>query len=511
MIKIIDNFLNKITMYKIVLYSLVVLFFYSVILSAFHVLPFSPYGVAFSGFFIVTVSLMFNRLFAYIYDAPTNSESVYITALILFLLISPVTVDTSTEFFILAFMASLFSMASKYILAIKKKHIFNPVAIAVVLTALVLNHSASWWVATLWMMPVVIISGLLITRKTQRFDLVLSFMAVVLSVIVFRDLTSSSSATLASSLYRAFVSSSMLFFAFFMLTEPLTMPPTRMLRITYGAIVGFLFSPMVHIGPLYSTPEIALVIGNMFSYIVSPKTKLMLAIDSVSEVARGTYNFYFKKDKKLDFLPGQYMEFTLADDMADSRGNRRYFTLASSPTEEDIILGIKYYPNASSFKLKLAATDDYDHVVASQLSGEFVMPKDPKKKLVFIAGGIGVTPFRSMIKYLIDTQEKRDIVMFYSNKTKDDIAYRDVFDQAKRELGIRTIYTLTEAGQFATRADMVNRPLDAKLISQNVPDLKERIYYISGPNSMVNAFRGVLIGLGVPRSQIKVDFFPGFA
>src|SRR5206468_3175549 len=72
--------------------------------------------------------------------------------------------------------------------------------------------------------------------------------------------------------------SPMLFFAFVILTEPLTTPPTRRLQVFYGGLVGFLFTPQFHIGALYTTPEIAILIGNVFSYLVSPKIKLMLQL-----------------------------------------------------------------------------------------------------------------------------------------------------------------------------------------------------------------------------------------
>jgi len=114
----------------------------------------------------------------------------------------------------------------------------------------------------------------------------------------------------------------------------------------------------------------------------------------------------------------------------DSRGNRRYFTIASSPTEKELRLGVKFYPNGSSFKKALASMNEADTIIASQLSGDFIMPSNKKKKLVFIAGGIGITPFRSMIKYLIDTKQKRDIVLIYSNRTKTDVIYKNIFDSA---------------------------------------------------------------------------------
>jgi len=511
MIKIIDNFLNKITMYRLVLYSLWVLFVYSILLSAFGVLDFSPFAVLFSGLFIMTVCLATNKFITYFLNTPINSESVFITALILFLIISPISQDNTQSFFILATFGSMLAMATKYALAINRKHIFNPAAIGVAMVAIFYGISASWWVATMWMMPVVLITGLLITRKTQRFDLVLAFLVTTFILLVSKWYLGNTATNLGQALYRSIFLSPILFFAFYMLTEPLTTPPTRRLRIIYGILVGVLFSPNFNFGFYHSTPELALVIGNLFSYVISPKFKLFLFINNISEIARDTYEFSFKKKQYINFEPGQYMEFTIKDPLPDNRGNRRYFTIASSPTEKDFLLGVKYYSGASSFKLKLANLDDGDIVVASQLAGDFTMPKDPKKKLVFIAGGIAVTPFRSMIKYLIDTKEQRDIVLLYSNSTKDDIAYQNIFDQARRVIGLRTIYSLTEKGQFATRADFVNTQIDKNLILKQIPDFRERVFYISGPISMVHFFRDVLYEMGVPRSQIKTDFFPGFA
>ena len=85
------------------------------------------------------------------------------------------------------------------------------------------------------------------------------------------------------------------------------------------------------------TPEIALVLGNIFSYIVSPKIKAMLTLVGRVKQTPNTYDFIFESDKKFSFLPGQYLEWTLGHDNTDDRGNRRYFTIASSPTEKIFI------------------------------------------------------------------------------------------------------------------------------------------------------------------------------
>jgi len=312
------------------------------------------------------------------------------------------------------------------------------------------------------------------------------------------------------SLSRTVFDSALFFFAFIMLTEPLTTPPSRPLRIAYGAIVGFLFSPIVHIGSFYSTPEIALVVGNIFSYIASPKEKLMLKLKEIKTIAENTYEFVFSNDRPFTFKPGQYMEWTLAHRDPDSRGNRRYFTVASSPTEPDVRLGVKFYPEPSSFKNKMLYMAPNSIVVASQIAGDFVMPKDPKRPLVFIAGGIGVTPFRSMIKYLVDTKEHRQVTLFYSNKTERDVAYGDILDEAEKEMGIKTVYVVTNPTEKPGQPSPYYKALDAGVIRAEVPNYRDCVFYISGPHGMVSAFQSMLKNMGIRGSNIKTDYFPGF-
>jgi ferredoxin-NADP reductase len=140
-----------------------------------------------------------------------------------------------------------------------------------------------------------------------------------------------------------------------------------------------------------------------------------------------------------------------------------------------------------------------------------VLPKDNTKKLVFIAGGIGITPFRSMIKYLSDTGDSRAVTLLYSARTEGDIAYRSVFDEAQRTIGLKTIYALTGNATPLTLPNSVAGKVTAELVERVIPDYNECIYYISGTNPMVEAMKDMLAGMGVPHSQIKVDFFPGYA
>jgi ferredoxin-NADP reductase len=443
-------------------------------------------------------------LLAYGFKAQTNVESVYITALILALIISPA--STPAGFIFLGW-AGILAMASKYVLALGKKHIFNPAAIAVVITLYVLGQSASWWIGTAVLMPFVAVAGFFIIRKLRFEDLAWAFFSAFL--ITSLVITITKGGNVFTTLNQLVFHSFLIYLGSIMLTEPLTLPPTKHLQIVYGAIVGVLAVPQFHIGSIYFAPELALCIGNVFAYLVSPETKLVLTLQGKIQTSPDTRDFIFNPQIRFAFAPGQYMEWTLSHPNSDSRGNKRYFTIASSPTEETVRLGVKFYGNGSSYKKALQNLSEQTPVVGAQLAGDFTLPKNQNKKLVFLAGGIGITPFRSMLKYLIDTNQKRDIVLIYSNKIAGEIVYKNIFDEAYKKLGIRTVYTLTDKEHISPGWKGNIGRIDARLIASEISDFEERIFYISGPHVMVTAYDEVLRGMGVKKQNIKKDYFPG--
>ena len=500
-----DNFLNGTTMYRLVLYYLTALWVIALVLSFFGVLPYSPISLIISLIILFTISFITNKSFAYFLKIPANVESIYISVFILALIMPPAA--TYEQYFILA-QCGVFAMASKYIIAPFHRHIFNPAALTAVLTTLLFGQPATWWVGAFVMLPFVVLGGAVIIRKIKRVDLAVSFLAAaVLTAAIFGYFRGEN---IFDVLGTALLYSPLFFFMSIMITEPQTTPPTRVSRIFYGALVGLFFSTPVSLGPLYFTPEIALLCGNIFSYLISFKKRLTLRLKEKRSLAPDAVEYIFQTNTPIDFKPGQYLEWTLGHEDVDIRGNRRYFTIASSPTEKELRLGIRFYENGSSFKKSLAKMNKGDVIFASQLCGDFVLPRNKEKKLVFIAGGIGVTPFRSMVKYLLDKNEKRDIVLLYSNKQKIDIAYKDIFDDASKELGVKIVHTLTDPRDMEIGWTGRRGFIDSKMITEEVKDWKERTFYISGPPSMVSSTKKVIRNLGLRRSQIKTDFFPGY-
>lgn len=477
-------------MYRLVLYSLTVMVVVSIAFGFSNVLPLNGVHMLLSLLVLVAASMLSNFALGYIFKVPVNVESMYITAFILFLIIPP-TGDMMGH--VILALTAILAMASKFVLNIKGKHIFNPAAIAVLLVGLSGLVLPTWWVGSGVMLPLILITGLLMVRKVRRFDLFLTFVVVAVIAIVATNINYGG--TFLSSLKGAFVSWPLMFFATIMLTEPLTTPAAKKWRIAYGVIVGLLFGIPFNVGPFFSTPELALVLGNIFSYIVSPKQRLVLRLKEIVKIGPALYDFIFTPNRPMAFVAGQYMEWTLGHSPSDGRGNRRFFTIASAPSEKEIHLGVKVPQDPSSFKTALLGLKPGDELMAGTLSGEFNLSKDTTKKIVAIAGGIGITPFRSIIKHMVDTQEQRDLVLFYVAADKSEFVYTDIFDSAK-PLGVKPLY-------------MTDR-ITEELINKEVSDFKNRLYYISGPNGMVEAYKTLLTSMGVPRKSIKTDYFPGY-
>ncbi|HSW79976.1 MAG TPA: RnfABCDGE type electron transport complex subunit D [Candidatus Saccharimonadales bacterium] len=501
-----DGLLDKLSMYKLLIYYLIGLLAVAIGYSAFGQIHFSPIEIAGSALFLFVVCWLVNQIFYRTLRVPANGDSTIITALILSLIISPgLAIDN------LLFMTAAggIAIASKYLLTYRNKHIFNPAAFAVVLTAYAAHQSASWWIGNPHMMWCVLIGGLLLMRRIRRTEMVLSFLAVSLAATALY--AQFANTDVMTTLHNTIFSSALLFMGFVMLTEPQTSPGTKQNQVLYSILTGALFSPRIHLGTIFSTPELDLLIGNVFAYIVNPRISLQPKLLRKLNVTPDTMDFEFKPDKKFDYKPGQYMEFTLPHEHTDLRGQRRFFTLASSPTEETLRIGVKFYPNGSSYKKTLAAIDGQSLLGATNLGGDFTLPNDKQRNLVFIAGGIGVTPYRSMIKYLLDTNEKRPVTLLYSANTAEDIAYMDVFEQARNILGINVNYTLTRQGAQLPDSRFKAGAITPELIRSTVPDYQNATFYVSGPHGMVVAIEKALRQSGIPLHHIKTDFFSGYA
>lgn len=213
-------------------------------------------------------------------------------------------------------------------------------------------------------------------------------------------------------------------------------------------------------------------------------------------------SFRFRPEQPIEYRPGQLMKWILKHEDADERGTERWFTISSSPTEKFIQLTTRFAEDGgSSFKRALRSLQPGDTIQTEELGGSFTLPDDTMLPLVFVAGGIGVTPYRSMLKYLADKGETRDIHLIYANRTKDDIAFKSLLDDLSDAIdGARTTY--------------VNEDSDGRLTPERLFDidenLQDKLVYLSGPKPMVESYLEELQRLGLPKDRLKTDYFPGY-
>jgi ferredoxin-NADP reductase/Na+-translocating ferredoxin:NAD+ oxidoreductase RnfD subunit len=496
-----DDALNRITMYKLVAVGLSLLIALAIAFSFSGALPISGLGLLLSTGILMTICFVVNQLLAWLYRVPYNFESSLITALILICILPPV---TTFERAIYAALCGVLAIASKYIVTWRHKHIFNPAAFGAAAMGLLGLLYATWWIGNPTLFPFTLLLGLLVVRKIRRFSLFLSFVCISLATWGLLMVAVNHQDT-GSALQTMILSGPLLFLGAIMLTEPSTMPPTRYYQVLYGLLVGGLFAAQLHIGTLSISPQLALIIGNLFAYSVSFRQRIRMTFQGKRQLTADSYDFIFTPSSTFNFRPGQYAEWTIADSSPDWRGNRRTFTIASAPTEQEVHLGVKFHNPGSSFKSKLSTLQTGDSLEVGNIAGDFCLPNSPHKNLVWIAGGIGITPFRSMAAYLVDKQQHRDVVLFYVARSSRDVAYRQEL-AAAASVGVRTIYVLEKDQD----KDDLKGPLRETQLQQIMPDYASRIYYLSGPPGMVRTYRQMLRRSGIPAPNIITDYFSGY-
>ena len=500
-----DRFLNRITMYRLVILCLWTLVAFAFAFSFLGWIFFKPMGLFISLGVALVSCILLNFFLAKITKRPVNIESAFITGLILFFVMSA---SGSMEDLQALGLASVLAIGSKYILAFHNKHAFNPAAFGAFAAGLVFPGFALWWVGSIYFLPLCLIATVLIFRKLRRFHLFFGFMiASLIGVAVFSFYES---LNFLEHLSVTLKSWPLFFFAAFMVSEPGTTPSGKRHQVAYGVIVGVLASFPFHVGPVFGSPELALILGNVYSYIFSLKSKLKLTLHEKKEIGRDIYEFIFHTNHRFSYEAGQYLQWVLPHKTQDSRGTRRYFTIASSPKEEFVRLGVKFNSPSSSFKKKLKSMKKGDSLYAGPLDGDFVL-SESAKKVTFIAGGIGITPFVGMLRFLMEEPDSPEITFFNCNSRERDVSYLDLLKTAEAELGMNLIHVLSrDEGPYSLKNVEKGR-LTSKMVKRHLADLQDQVFYISGPISMVNAYKKMLKDLGVKKKNILTDYFPGFA
>jgi ferredoxin-NADP reductase len=231
-------------------------------------------------------------------------------------------------------------------------------------------------------------------------------------------------------------------------------------------------------------------------------------IKEKTPVALGTLLVVFDlQGEEVDFRPGQYFWVTLLDPpYDDEKGPRRHITVVTSPTERGV-LGFATRLRDSAFKRSLQELPVGTEVDVEQPKGEFVLPEEADREYVFIAGGIGITVFRSMLRYIADERLPYRITLLYSNRDRESTAFFDELRQLESEIpGLRVVFTMTDDSSW----DGERRRIDRDFLRDHLDDGAGATYLIAGPPPMVEGVVEELKAFGVPEEQIRPDRFSGY-
>lgn len=504
-----DERLGRVTMYRLLTLGLLAIAVVAVVLAAAGKLFVSPAELATSAVVAVGASVASAWLMAAAWRARAHTESAVITGLILFFLFWP---TTQAHYLGALALAALIANASKYLLAVRGRHVLNPAAVGAFVVGLTGLDATVWWVADRWLLTVVALVAVAVVIRTRRYALVATFVVTAVVLVAVRLVTEGSA--VGSALSTVLLSYPVVFLAGVMLTEPLTLPPRRRQQLVEAVVVGALFALPFTFGPLSSTPELALLVGNLYAFWCGQRRAVRLTLVGREHVTPRTLELTFRPDRPVRFEPGQYLELTVPHARPDARGTRRTFSVSSAPEDAgrvreapaDLTIALTVPEQASTFKRALAGLPVGTRVAATGLGGDFVLPQDPGRPLLLVAGGIGVTPFASQLAAVAAAGQRRDIVLLYAVSDHADLVYAEQLTAAGAR--VLVVSPTSAAPVPAGWQHLGERRLTPELLAESVPDADQRDAYVSGPPAMVGDTRRLLRGAGVRR--VRTDAFSGY-
>jgi ferredoxin-NADP reductase len=227
------------------------------------------------------------------------------------------------------------------------------------------------------------------------------------------------------------------------------------------------------------------------------------------EVAKGTLMVVFDLlGEEVEFTAGQYFWVTLLDPpYDDDKGPRRHITVVTSPNDRGV-LGLATRIRDSAFKRSLAELPVGAEVDVEQPKGDFLLPEDTEQPYAFIAGGIGITVFRSMLRYISQEKLPHRVTLVYSNRDRESTAFFDELLELERAIpGLQVVFTMTGDSGW----DGERRRIDAAALRDHLgADLSAFTCLIAGPPKLVQAMEEIVSGQGVPEAQIRPERFSGY-
>ncbi len=507
--RLLDRVTGTLTMYKLVLVALTAITAIAITLSLLGQLRFSPLELIASAAVLVTATCATSLLAGRVLRGPAHLDSSFITALLLFFIMQP---KLDVPGLLSLALAGVIASASKYVLAVRGRHIFNPAASgAFVVTLLAFGavesfSYAQWWVGTPYLLVPVAIGAFLVLYRTQKLAMGGVFIAVALLIQGVRYALAGTPVVDAVS--DTLLSSPAVFLVGFMLSEPLTLPPRRWQQLAEAALVALLMFVPFSLGTLISsTPQLALLVGNLLAFLVGQRRGIRMTYLGKQQLGESTWELSFQPSRPVRFSPGQYMELTIPHRSTDFRGSRRIFSVASAPSDDGpITFAITRPATTSSFKQALLDLEPGAVVHGTSVGGDFVLPKDAGQPLLLVAGGIGITPFASQLAHATKRGEQRDVVVAYATSTPGSLPYAALLEQS----GARVVLFTPEAPSSLPAGWQYGGAgrVTGQRLAEAIPDIAARRTYVSGPPALVHDLRRALRSQGAKR--VHADSFSGY-
>jgi ferredoxin-NADP reductase len=231
---------------------------------------------------------------------------------------------------------------------------------------------------------------------------------------------------------------------------------------------------------------------------------------SRTEVAKDTLAFQFQRPRNFLFRPGQFIDLALRG----VSGNRAHslthtFSIASSCFAADVLLATRM--RDSPFKRALSALPLGTEVSIRGPMGSFVLHSDISRPAVFLAGGIGIAPFLSMLSSAAINKSHPPVFLFYANRYVEDAAFMDtLWDLQASNRSFHFVPTFTRIGPGHGGWKGAIGPINAQILSEHINNLKDPIYYVAGPPGMVAGAHQTLVELAVPEENIRIEYFAGY-
>lgn len=499
---LIDTLLGRLTPYRTVTVALLTVHATAAVLGRLGLLDLDPLALAATAGAATAGTLLTSLVGWAVAGARVHVESTLVTGLLLAMVVWP---GRSVETLVGAGLVGAAAGMSKVVLRHRGRHLLNPAAAGALVGGLVVAPALGvaapvWWVATPLLAPVVLLAGAVVLRRSGTGAVGAAYVAAYVAVTVPRLVVAG--AEPLDALVTVLTSHPVLVVAGFMVVEPLTLPPHRWGRVLVGVLTGTVAGTPFALGPLSTSPELALVLGNVLTAALLAPRAVRLVVVGHGTPGPGTHEVLLRPERTLVWHPGQWAEIDVGRARPDGRGRRRVLSLV--PAGHDAVavaFGVGARP--SGFKRALMSAPVGTTVRATHVGGDFRLPSNPLVPVVMVAQGVGVTPFVSHVEH----GGPRDMVLVLVCPAGMPPPYVRRLARSRARVLVVSPDPVPELPARWTWYRGTR--LTVAALESAMSDLPRRVGYVSGSPDLVRRARAVLHEAGV--RQVRCDAFPGYA